>query len=217
MLLWIGLVAALLLLALFLRNPHLVQDVYYVHQRKEITRRVKAHAEHSYLIVDYFLEQARAQPHKPLVLFGDESYTYRQADELSNKAARALLQSGRVAAGDTVALYLPNGPMFLWLYLGLAKIGCPVSFLNYNIRSRSMLHCFNRSGATVLVAAEGWSPPPTNIKTQYSAFILRYVGLNMFRAILNRFCRAANSFFSPHIAFFYASILLVEIKRNANI
>lgn len=192
MLLWIGLGAALLLLALFLRHPHLVQDVYYVHQRKEITRRVTAHAKCGYLIVDCFLERARAQPHKPMVHFGDETYTYRQADELSNKAAWALLQSGRVAAGDTVALYLPNGPMFLWLWLGLAKIGCPVSFLNYNIRSRSVLHCFNRSGATALVVAEGWSPPAANAKTQFSTFILIYVGMNMFRAILNRFCRAAN-------------------------
>lgn len=146
----------LLLLALFLRHPYLLQDAYHVHMKRQIQRLVRSYAGQSYFIMDRFSELAREQPHKTFVLFGDERFTYRQADELSNKAARALLQSGRVRQGDTVALFLPNDPSFLWLFLGLAKLGCPASFLNYNIRSRSLLHCFSRCGATALVVAEGW-------------------------------------------------------------
>lgn len=158
MLLWLALAAALLLLlALYLRHPYLLQDAHHVHMKLEIQRLVRSYAGRSYFIMDRFAEVAREQPRKTFVLYGDERFTYEQADELSNKAARALVQSGRVREGDTVALFLPNEPSFLWLFLGLAKLGCPASFLNHNIRSRSLLHCFSRCGATTLVAAEGRS------------------------------------------------------------
>lgn len=163
--LWLVLAAALLLLllvALFLSHPYLLQDAHHVHLKLKIQRLVRNYAVKNYFIMDRFSELVREQPHKTFVLYGDERFTYKQADEFSNKAARALLQSGRVRQGDTVALFLPNDPSFLWLFLGLAKLGCPASFLNYNIRSKSLLHCFSRSGATVLVAAEGWSVSPSN-------------------------------------------------------
>lgn len=180
MLPWLVLALLLLLLmvlALFLRHPYLLQDAYHVHRKLQIQRLVRSYAGKSYFIMDRFSELAREQPHKTFVLFGDERFTYRQADELSNKAARALLQSGRVRQGDTVALFLPNDPSFLWLFLGLAKLGCPASFLNYNIRSRSLLHCFSRCGATALVVAEELQDAveeilPDLLEQQVAVFIL---------------------------------------------
>lgn len=153
MLVWI-VFAAVLLLALLFRHPHFLQDVRYVLYRLQTRRLVLGYYQTNYSILDRFLDTVKAQPHKPILLYEDETFTYQDADELSNKAARVFLQSG-LKEGDTVALLLGNEPMFVWLWLGLAKIGCSAAPLNYNIRSRSLLHCFSCSGATTLVAAEG--------------------------------------------------------------
>lgn len=107
----------------------------------------------NYTIVDSFYDTVKKKPNQTFVLFRDESYTFKQADELSNKAARVFLQCG-VKKGEVVALFSQNSPMFVWMWLGLAKIGAVGAFLNFNIRSKSLLHCFKISKAKTLVAAE---------------------------------------------------------------
>ncbi|XP_068169102.1 long-chain fatty acid transport protein 2-like [Antennarius striatus] len=174
MLVWI--VFALLLAFLFL-HPNFFKDVQYVFTQLKIRRCIQKYVRTNFTILDHFLEVVEAQPNKPYILFKDETYTYRDVDELSNKAARVFLQSGLVKQGDTVAFYLGNEPAFMWLWLGLQKLDCPVAFLNYNIRSRALLHCLSCSGATSLVAAEEFQDAveevlPSLLEQQISVFIL---------------------------------------------
>ncbi|KAG8001273.1 Very long-chain acyl-CoA synthetase [Nibea albiflora] len=46
-----------------------------------------------------------------------------------------------------------NEPAFMFTWLALAKLGSPVALLNHNIRTKSLLHCFNCCNAKVLIAA----------------------------------------------------------------
>uniref|UniRef100_A0A3P9B6N7 Long-chain-fatty-acid--CoA ligase n=1 Tax=Maylandia zebra TaxID=106582 RepID=A0A3P9B6N7_9CICH len=147
--------AALIVCGVLLRHPYLFQDVQYVLAKIKRRRFVLKCMQTNYSILDRFLDLVKTQPQKTLIYFKDEMFTYREADVLSNRAARAFLQAGCVKEGDAVALFLGNQPMFLWLWLGLLKIGCPGALLNSNIRSKSLLHCLNCSGATTLVASEG--------------------------------------------------------------
>ncbi|XP_044048975.1 very long-chain acyl-CoA synthetase-like [Siniperca chuatsi] len=176
MLVWIVFTAAIFLALLFC-HPHFFQDIQYVRAKSKIRRRILKYKQTNYSILDRFLDRVKAQPHKPFILYKDETFTYKDADDLSNKAARVFLQSGLVKEGDTVALFLGNEPMFLWLWLGLVKIGCAAAFLNYNIRSKSLLHCFSCSGATTLVAAEDLQDAveevlPSLLEQQVTVFIL---------------------------------------------
>lgn len=156
MFVWIVFAAVLFLsLAFLFHHPYFFQDVHHVLFKLKLRRLVRKYYQTNYTILDRFFDVVKAQPDKPFILFRDETFTYRDADELSNKAARVLLHTGLVKQGDTVALFLGNEPMFLWLWLGLVKLGCSAAFLNYNIRSKSLLHCFNCSGARTLIAAEG--------------------------------------------------------------
>ncbi|KAM4618222.1 very long-chain acyl-CoA synthetase [Polymixia lowei] len=152
MFIWIVCVA--LLLGLLIRYPYFLQDVHYIIRILKIGHRLSKYREINYTILDHFLSAVKTHPHKPFIRFHDETYSYRDADKQSNKVARVLLQSGLVKEGDTVALLLGNEPFYLWLWLGLVKIGCSAAFLNYNMRSNSLLHCFHRSGAHILIAAE---------------------------------------------------------------
>uniref|UniRef100_A0A7N5ZX17 long-chain-fatty-acid--CoA ligase n=1 Tax=Anabas testudineus TaxID=64144 RepID=A0A7N5ZX17_ANATE len=189
MILW-TLLPAVIFLALFYLFPHFVQDVQYVLAKLKLRRRMLKYMQSNYTILDRFLDGVKTQPHKPLVHFKDETFSYKDADELSSKAARVFLQDGLVKAGDTVALFLGNEPTFLWLWLGLVKLGCPVAFLNCNIRSKSLLHCFNCSGAKTLVAGAELQDAveevlPSLLEQQVTVFILadscKTAGVQSFR------------------------------------
>uniref|UniRef100_A0AAQ5Y0D6 long-chain-fatty-acid--CoA ligase n=1 Tax=Amphiprion ocellaris TaxID=80972 RepID=A0AAQ5Y0D6_AMPOC len=176
MLLWLG-CAAVILLGFLFRHSYFLQDIKYVIDKLNLKRRIWRYMQTNYLIVDLFLERVKTQPHKPFIRFKEETFTYQDADVHSNKAARAFLQSGAVREGDTVALFLANEPLFPWLWLGLVKIGCSAAFLNYNIRSKSLLHCFSCSGAKTLVAGEELQDAveevlPSLLEQQVTVFIL---------------------------------------------
>lgn len=148
---------ALLPLLLYLRNPYFLQDLSYAITAIKIGVQLGRFKRQKpfYSILDCFLEKVAKQPQKTFILFEGSSYTYGQADRESNRAARALSTHARLAAGDTVALFLGNEPQFVWTWLALAKLGCTASLLNYNIRSKSLLHCFSCCEAKVLVAGAG--------------------------------------------------------------
>ncbi|OCT86906.1 very long-chain acyl-CoA synthetase [Xenopus laevis] len=103
-------------------------------------------------VVDLFLEKVERHPDKPFVLFKEEVYTYSHMDKLSNQAARALLTHAAVKSGDCVAIFMANAPAYIWIWLGVAKLGSSIACLNNNIRSKSFLHCFKCSGAKVILA-----------------------------------------------------------------
>uniref|UniRef100_A0A7N9AP03 long-chain-fatty-acid--CoA ligase n=1 Tax=Mastacembelus armatus TaxID=205130 RepID=A0A7N9AP03_9TELE len=104
-----------------------------------------------YSIVDCFLDAVQRQPNKIFLRFEGREYSYSDVDKESNKVARALRAEARLKEGDTVALFLPNEPNVVWIWLGLAKLGCPAALLNFNIRSKSLLHCFSCCGAKVIL------------------------------------------------------------------
>lgn len=141
-------------LLLYVRNPFFLSDLGYAATALRIAVRVRRFKTQKpfYSILDCFLDKAAQQPDKPFLLFEGGSCSYRQADRESSKAARALAAQGRLRGGDTVALFLANEPLFVFLWLGLAKLGCTAALLNHNIRSKSLLHCFSCCSAKVLVA-----------------------------------------------------------------
>uniref|UniRef100_A0A8C1NIL4 long-chain-fatty-acid--CoA ligase n=1 Tax=Cyprinus carpio TaxID=7962 RepID=A0A8C1NIL4_CYPCA len=146
--------AIILLFALRLRYPYLIAEAKYMRRIAIAMYRTTKYLKSKpfYTLLDRFLDSVRKNPHKAFIRFQDETYSYAQTDKQSNKIARSLLKHADLHEGDTVALLLGNEPMFLWMWLALAKIGCSAALLNHNIRSKSFLHCFTCCGATVLIA-----------------------------------------------------------------
>lgn len=187
---FVWLIFAAALFGLLFRYAYFFQDLQDVLNKFKTGRHIFKYMKTNYTVLDRFLDLVQTQPHKPLIHFKDETYSYQDADELSNKAARVLLQTGRVKEGDTVALFVGNEPIFFWLWLGLVKLGCSAAFLNSNIRSKSLLHCFNCSGAKTLVAAEELQDAveevlPSLLEQQVTVFILadrcRTAGVESFK------------------------------------
>ncbi|NXR48758.1 S27A2 synthetase, partial [Hippolais icterina] len=106
-------------------------------------------------LLDVFLQHARRRPRQPLLLFQDEIYTFEDVDRLSNRAAWALSRRLGLRSGRTVAVFLPNQPAYLWTWLALAKLGCPMACLNCNVRGRALRHALEAASATVVLASPG--------------------------------------------------------------
>ncbi|XP_059809122.1 long-chain fatty acid transport protein 2-like [Hypanus sabinus] len=107
-------------------------------------------------LLDLLVQRARRSPHKPFVLFEGRSLSYGQLEAESNRVGQVLRDTLR--PGDCAALLLPNGPLFLAAWFGLAKLGCAAAFLNTNVRGQALIHCFKSSGArTLLTSSELWS------------------------------------------------------------
>uniref|UniRef100_A0A8C5VH99 long-chain-fatty-acid--CoA ligase n=1 Tax=Microcebus murinus TaxID=30608 RepID=A0A8C5VH99_MICMU len=149
--------AGLLLLPLLVNLccPYFFQDLGFFLQVAGVARRTRGHGHRRPVrtILSVFLEKARQTPHKPFLLFRDETLTYVQVDRRSNQVARALHDHLGLRQGDCVAIFMGNEPAYVWLWLGLAKLGCAMACLNYNIRAKSLLHCFQCCGAKVLLAS----------------------------------------------------------------
>ncbi|XP_076849877.1 long-chain fatty acid transport protein 2-like [Brachyhypopomus gauderio] len=147
---------AILPLMIYIRFPYFVQDTIYIIKGIRIALRIRKFKSSvpCYTILNRFLDAVKKHPEKKFIIFENQSYSYEDADKISNKVANALLDHTSLRSGDTVALFLGNEPFFIWIWLALAKLGCPASLLNYNIRSKSLLHCLSCCGAKILIADE---------------------------------------------------------------
>ncbi|XP_053825235.1 long-chain fatty acid transport protein 2-like, partial [Vidua macroura] len=104
-------------------------------------------------LLDVFRRHVRLRPRRPLLLFQDETYTFEDIERRSNRAAWALLRRLGLRSGRTVAVFLPNEPAYLWTWLALAKLGCPMACLNCNVRGRALRHALEAAEATVVLAS----------------------------------------------------------------
>ncbi|KAM4036155.1 long-chain fatty acid transport protein 2-like isoform 1-T2 [Anomaloglossus baeobatrachus] len=121
--------------------------VYYFKKMEKSVQHYKAPG-----VLEVFLQHVSTKPHKTFILYEDQAYSYRDIDLKSNQAAWALSHYGNPKNGNCVAVFMSNEPAYIWLWLALAKLGWPMACLNYNIRSKSFLHCFQCSGAKILIA-----------------------------------------------------------------
>ncbi len=104
-------------------------------------------------LTDYLRLWAQKQPDKAAIVFYGTQLTFGQLDELSNRFANLLLDSG-VARGDRVAVFLPNCPQFLIAFYGILKIGAVHVPVNPMFKEHELLYELNDSGAQVLVALD---------------------------------------------------------------
>ncbi|OXB83644.1 UNVERIFIED_CONTAM: hypothetical protein H355_015292 [Colinus virginianus] len=102
-------------------------------------------------VLDKFVKLAEKQPHKAFLIYDGKVLSYRDVDRRSNRVAQVFLSHGALKKGDTVALLMGNEPDFIHVWFGLAKLGCVVAFLNFNVRSRSLLHCLSSCEPKILI------------------------------------------------------------------
>lgn len=97
-----------------------------------------------------FAEWVQKCPDKPCLIYEDQTWTYKQVDEYSNRVANFFAVSG-YKAGDVVALYMESRPEYVCIWLGLSKIGVCTALINYNLRNQTLIHSVTVAEAKSLV------------------------------------------------------------------
>ncbi len=87
---------------------------------------------------------------RTFVQFEDETQTFREFHERSNRRAHWLLAQG-LKKGDAIVLMMENRPEFIETFVAVGKIGAVVSNINTNLRDRQLVHSVKISQAKLAV------------------------------------------------------------------
>ncbi|XP_026871921.2 long-chain fatty acid transport protein 6 [Electrophorus electricus] len=132
--------------------PYFWDDLMYCLKFRKVGKAIMARMKCGIITyLDCFVHQARKTPEKPFIVFENQVFTYKDVEIRSNKFANVFKTEAGLKHGDIVALLMSNEPDFVCVWLGLCQLGCEVAFLNFNTKSRSLLHCFQTCGANCLV------------------------------------------------------------------
>src|SRR4029078_2791764 len=96
---------------------------------------------------------ARHRPDQPAILFEGERLTYRELERAAGRTAHGLARRG-VAAGDRVALFLPNIPAFAIAYHGVQKLGAIVVSASAMLTTEELAALLEDSGAATIFTVE---------------------------------------------------------------
>jgi fatty-acyl-CoA synthase len=100
-----------------------------------------------------FQERAEHFADRVFMTFGDETVTYRQANETANRYAAVLAAHG-VGRGDVVGIMLRNSPRTVLLMLAVVKLGAIAGMLNYNQRGKVLAHSIAVLDAKILIGEQ---------------------------------------------------------------
>jgi fatty-acyl-CoA synthase len=101
-------------------------------------------------IADVLPYWAARAPDRECLVIGPHRVTYGQAHRRTRALAAALLRLG-VRRGDRVALWLPNGPEWVYAYLAAASIGAVIVPVNTRYKLAETCYVLEQSGSSVLV------------------------------------------------------------------
>ena len=117
---------------------------------KLLGRSKKLDKNKSLTVPDMIEESIDKFPNNIAIEFEDKSYTYSDLDKESNQVANWAIKKG-YKTGDVVALLMENKPEFIFIWLGLSKLGITIACLNNNIKSKSLAHCIQTSKSKSLI------------------------------------------------------------------
>uniref|UniRef100_A0A8C8RF42 long-chain-fatty-acid--CoA ligase n=1 Tax=Pelusios castaneus TaxID=367368 RepID=A0A8C8RF42_9SAUR len=154
--------AAALLWVQRLLWPHLWADVAFLLRALLCRRRLQREAgPGDSSLAQRFARLARAAPDRLFLRYGEQRFSYGQAERASRRVANALRAwrgpGGPLLPGQTVALLVGNEPAFVWAWLGLAALGVAPAFLGTGLRRGALLHCLRSCGARALLVASDLS------------------------------------------------------------
>lgn len=93
---------------------------------------------------------------KTAIVYGSESFTYKQFDINARRLASALTKIG-VKKGDTVSVMAPNIPAFLDANFGVPMTGAVLNALNIRLDSRAIAFNLDHGECDVLLTDTGFS------------------------------------------------------------
>ncbi|XP_049764000.1 long-chain fatty acid transport protein 1-like [Schistocerca cancellata] len=128
----------------------LPRDIRILERYIVITTRLWWWEKRKQTVPKIFMQVARTYPNKVAFRFEKKLWTFSQVDEYSNKVANYFRNQG-FKRNDTIALMMDSRPEFVFIWLGLAKIGVVTALINSNLRKGPLIHCINAASSSGLI------------------------------------------------------------------
>ncbi len=123
-------------------------------------------------IAEHLERRAADTPEAPLIRFEGATWTYAEVERQASRLAGALAGAG-IAAGDRVALYLPNVPQFAVAYYAAQKLGAITVTINAIFKTEEVRYLLDDSGSrVVLTTAELRSHVPRDCPALEHAIVV---------------------------------------------
>ncbi|MGQ9796583.1 acyl-CoA synthetase [Desulfosoma sp.] len=106
-----------------------------------------------WVIADIVRRSAYRYPEKPALIFGDQTLTYAELEEATNRVAQGLLDLG-LKRFDRVAILAHNTIHHVLTWLGTAKAGGIYLAINYLLRGKDIAYCINHSEARFFIVED---------------------------------------------------------------
>lgn len=108
-------------------------------------------------LADLFEGVAAAVPERLAVIADSARLTYRELNERCDRLAAGLAAQG-IGRGDTVGLYLYNGPAYLEGFIAACKLGAVPYNVNYRYRAEELRYLFGNADSAAIVHGAEFSP-----------------------------------------------------------
>jgi crotonobetaine/carnitine-CoA ligase len=95
--------------------------------------------------------RAAVKPDSPLLITRDVTYSYREIDQLSDRAGRALMALG-CRKGDAVSIMVRNRPEYLIAWFGIARAGLVQVPVNPDFKGEFLAYQMEHSESAVIFA-----------------------------------------------------------------
>ncbi|XP_056008267.1 long-chain fatty acid transport protein 2-like [Ostrea edulis] len=130
--------------------PWLKYDLQFIKTVMNVGKRIADDEVNERYLVRMFEESVAKYPKKTMVIFEDREYTYEFMNEQAKRVAN-IAYEWRFKTGETVALLMQNHPAFIWIFLGLQKVGLCVALLNHYNKGSPLLHTIKASKARAVI------------------------------------------------------------------
>jgi fatty-acyl-CoA synthase len=106
---------------------------------------------------DLLARTAARTPHRPALIWRDETDTFGELDAVVNRTANGLAARG-VRRGDRIAVFSHNCREFAVVYFALAKLGAISVPINFMLNAEEVTYILDHSGASGVVAEDALEP-----------------------------------------------------------
>lgn len=113
-------------------------------------------------VVEFLVKQGEKFPQKAAILFQDRAITFSQLRDSAFKFTNYLIKAG-VTKDDKIAIFLPNTPETIFVFLGVFGAEAAVVPLDFMLTESEIINFINHSQAKILVTSPKLNL--TNIKS----------------------------------------------------
>ena len=114
-------------------------------------------------LADLFETVAATVPDRLAIVSDSARLTYAELNARCDRIAGGLASHG-IGRGDTVGLYLMNGPAYLESFIAAVKLGAVPFNVNYRYRAEELRYLFNNAGAAAVIHDAEFAPVMDDVR-----------------------------------------------------